>query len=294
MKETNTEKQFSGSTGFPVNREYKSDAFKMFFSIKKNALELYNALNGTDYGDENALEINTLDQAVYLKIYNDVSFTVSGTVNLYEHQSTVNPNMPLRDLFYVTDMYKSSVSMKDLYGKKMVKVPTPKFVVFYNGSQDMPDEEQIRLSDVFESNTDDPELELVVRVLNINFGHNKALLNKCLALKHYAILIERIRNNQKKGMAIEEAASEAIDWCISEHVMEDFLTKERAGVIAMHVLDFNEELHEKELLEEGIREGTSRIIANLMKQGKTAEDIAYLCGLPLTTVSDIVEELKKL
>ena len=131
-----------GTDPTAVNREYKSDVFKMYFSIRKNALELYNALNGTDYTDEDALEINTLDQSVFLKIYNDVSFTISGTVNLYEHQSSVNPNMPLRDLFYVTDMFKSEIVNKDLHGKKLIKIPTPKFVVFYNGTGEMPDEEE--------------------------------------------------------------------------------------------------------------------------------------------------------
>ena len=114
-----------------VNREYKSSVFKMYFSIRDNAVELYNALNGTHHtADE--LTINSLENAIFLKIYNDVSFVLSGTINLYEHQSSVNPNMPLRDLFYIADMYKPYGVKNDLYGGKRIVIPTPKFVVFYN------------------------------------------------------------------------------------------------------------------------------------------------------------------
>ncbi len=155
-----------------TNREYKADAFKAYFSEKKNALELYNALNGTAYTNEDDLEINSIENAVFLKIYNDVSFVISGTVNLYEHQSTVNPNMPLRDLFYVSDLYKPYTAKADLYGKKTVRIPTPKFVVFYNGTDDLPDVSTLKLSDSFMQKTDSPELELIVTVLNVNHDHN--------------------------------------------------------------------------------------------------------------------------
>ncbi|MCR5823053.1 MAG: Rpn family recombination-promoting nuclease/putative transposase, partial [Lachnospiraceae bacterium] len=178
-----------------VNREYRSAVFKMYFSIKKNALDLYNALNGTDYKDENELELNSLENSLYLKIYNDVSFIISGTVNLYEHQSTVNPNMPLRDLFYISEIYKEMVPKKDIYGKKLITVPTPQFIVFYNGATDISDRQILRLSDSFIRKTDEPELELTVQVLNVNYGHNKELMEKCIPLRDYAILNERVRNN---------------------------------------------------------------------------------------------------
>ncbi len=247
-----------GNSKTIVNREYKSDVFKMYFSIKKNALELYNALNGTSYTDENDLEINSLENSVFLKIYNDVSFVISGTVNIYEHQSTMNQNMPFRDLFYVSDMYRPYASKADVYGKKLVKIPTPKFVVFYNGTEEMPDKSFLKLSDAFLQQTSSPELELTVTVLNVNYDHNKELLNRCVALRDYAILIKRIRDNLANGMDIEKAAKTAVDSCIEDHIMEDFLRKERAGVINMHILDFNEELHNKSLKEEGFEDGIEK------------------------------------
>ncbi len=238
-----------------VNREYKSDVFKAYFSQKKELIELYNALNDTEYTVDDEVTINTLDNAVFLKIYNDVSFVLRNTVNLYEHQSTVNPNMPLRDLFYINDIYKTEASGQDLYGYKQIELPTPRFVVFYNGTADAPEKEIVKLSDAYKQITDDPELELTVTVLNINYGHNKELMDKCTALRDYATFIQRVRDNQSKGMVLEAAIVDAVDSCIQDHVMEDFLTREKAGVIKMHVLDFNEELHNQSLIEYGVEQG---------------------------------------
>ena len=286
-----------------ANREYKSDVFKMYFSIKRNILELYNALNGTSYTEDDDVEVNTLEQSIFLKIYNDVSFVLSGSINLYEHQSTINPNMPLRDLFYINDMYKPYGMTKDLYGRTLIKVPTPKFVVFYNGRCDAPECEILRLSDSFIKTTDDPELELKVKVLNINYGHNKELMEKCVALRDYATLNQRIRDNLDNGMTIEAAATDAVDTCIRDHIMEDFLIKEKAGVINMHVLDFNEELHNESLKEEGRQEGIQEgiqqgralvdkeRITDMLNRGKTPEAIAEFCGYPMSLIEEVVSSV---
>ena len=299
MKKKKKKQTRTNSQKFKVNREYRSSVFKMYFSDRKNALDLYNALNGTDYKDENELVINSLENSIFLKIYNDVSFIISGTVNLYEHQSTVNPNMPLRDLFYITDMYKEMVPKKDLYGKKLITVPTPQFIVFYNGATDISDSQFLRLSDSFIRKTDSPELELTVKVLNVNYGHNKELMKKCIPLRDYAILNERVRDNVSKGMPIEDAAADAVDSCIKDHVMEDFLLKERAGVIKMHVLDFNEKLHNQSLREEGYEEGLekgreegreegqSSVIVSMLKIGRTPKEISDFCNIPLERITKI-------
>ena len=293
-------KQAQHSKTVNVNREYKSDVFKMYFSIKKNAVELYNAMNDTHYTEKD-LTINTLDNAVFLKIYNDVSFVVSGTINLYEHQASVNPNMPLRDLFYISDMYKPYGMKRDLYGDTLVQIPTPKFVVFYNGVKDIPDDETLKLSDAFINPTEEPELELKVRVLNINYGHNNELMRKCLALRDYSIFNERIRSNLGSGMEIEEAATEAVDSCIRDHVMESFLTQEKAGVIKMHVLDYNEKKHEQTLIQQGITQGMAQGMAQGVPlgrfQGKVlayaelgldADEIAARTGQTVDFVKDVL------
>ena len=288
-----------------VNREYNSDVFKAYFSIKKNALELYNALNEADYTDENELQIDTLEKSVFMKIYNDVSFVISGTINLYEHQSTINPNTPLRDLFYVADMFKRTAMKRDLYGRSLVKIPTPKFVVFYNGAEDFEDRVTLKLSDSYLQATDKPDLELLVLVLNVNYGHNRQLLDKCTALREYSIFNQRVRDNLSQGMPIEKAAAEAVESCINDHIMEDFLTKEKAGVIQMHVLDFDQEKHDKELRREGFEDGFSdgfnqclsqertAIIRHMSELGKTAEDISFLTGIPLENVLEIQTSLNE-
>ena len=287
MNKKNNNYRINQNDGIAVNREYSSDVFKMYFSIKKNALALYNALNGTDYTDEDRLVINSLENSIYLKFYNDVSFVISDAVNLYEHQSTINPNMPLRDLFYITEMYKGMIPKRDIYGKKLITIPTPQFVVFYNGTTDISDRQILKLSDAFMRKTEEPELELIVQVLNVNYGHNKELLDKCIPLRDYAILNKRVRDNVNIGMPIEDAATQAVNSCIKDHVMEDFLLKERAGVIAMHVLDFNEELHNRSLHEEGYEEGQNNLIIKLLSKGKSPEEISALFDIPVETVLSV-------
>ncbi len=265
----------SADSAISINREYKSSVFKAYFSIKENCLALYNAVSGNNYGDDAEIKIETLENSIFLNIYNDVSFVICGTINLYEHQSTINPNMPLRDLFYISHLYKS-IAMRDdndLYGGRLIKVPNPSFVVFYNGREDAPEAETLRLSDAFEHKTDAPELELTVRFININYGHNKDLMNECVQLRDYAILTQRVRDNLDSGLDIKEAATKAVDSCIEDNIMRDYLIKEKAGVIEMHVLDYNEEKHARTLRAEGREETRIADLAQMLSRGGTEADL---------------------
>ena len=116
-----------------VQRNYKDTVFRMLFNDKENLLSLYNALNRTKYTDTDWLEITTLENAVYMNYKNDISFVFDFRLMIYEHQSTVNPNMPLRDLIYVTRVLQGRIRSEKLYGKSLIKIPAPKFIVFYNG-----------------------------------------------------------------------------------------------------------------------------------------------------------------
>ena len=122
-----------------VKRNHKDSVFRMLYLDEKELLNLYNAVNGTNYTDVENLEINTLQNAIYMNMKNDVSFLFNFQVNLYEHQSTVNPNMPLRDLIYVSKLLQKMVRDCDLYGSSLVKIPAPRFVVFYNGTEKQPE-----------------------------------------------------------------------------------------------------------------------------------------------------------
>lgn len=137
------------STPSPTpNRTYKSRLFMMIFHEKKALLELYNAVSGKHYTDPELLEINTLENAIYMAMQNDVSFMIGLRLSLYEHQSTFNPNLPLRYLFYISDLYSGMIDKNKLYGSRKILIP-PEFVIFYNGIQDQPDRRILRLSDLY-------------------------------------------------------------------------------------------------------------------------------------------------
>ena len=118
-----------------ANRNYKDTVFRMLFSDRQNLLSLYNAVSGSHYDDPEMLEIVTLENAIYMGIKNDLAFIIGTDLFLYEHQSTYNPNMPLRDLFYISSEYQKLVDHKSLYSSCLLKVPAPQFIVFYNGTE---------------------------------------------------------------------------------------------------------------------------------------------------------------
>lgn len=166
-----------------ANRKYKDTVFRILFSDKEHLLSLYNAVSGKTYTDPEQLQIVTLENAVYMGMKNDLAFIIDTNLFLYEHQSTYSANMPLRDLFYIASEYQKLVDKKSLYSSKLQKIPAPKFLVFYNGTEEMEDSWTEYLSAAFENLTGEPDLELKVLTLNINIGHNQELVEQCRALK---------------------------------------------------------------------------------------------------------------
>ena len=235
-----------------VQRNYKDTVSRMLFREPENALSLYNALNGTGYTDASQITFNMLDNAIYMGMQNDISFLIMNEVNLYEHQSTYNLNMPLRDLFYVAELLQVYVKDQSLYSSKLIKLPTPHFVVFYNGIEDKPEKRILRLSEAFEVSTDDPELELKVTILNINPKMNEELKEKCPVLKQYTQYVEQVRYNSA-GMPLEQAVETAIEYCIRHDILKDFLLKQRAEVVKMSIVEYDEE-REIELIRRDERE----------------------------------------
>ena len=132
-----------------TNRLFKSRLFVMIFEEKKKLLELYNAVSGKHYEDPELLEINNLDNAIYMSMKNDVSFLIDARLALYEHQSTYSPNLPLRFFLYLADLYSDMIRNVNLYSSKKVQLPTPHFVVFYNGERKQPDRKILKLSDLY-------------------------------------------------------------------------------------------------------------------------------------------------
>ena len=222
--------------------KYKDTVFRKLFSDPARLLELYNAMNKSSYTDSSELEINTLDNAVYLGMKNDVSFIFHNELWLYEHQSTVNPNMPLRDLIYAADILASKFYDKSIYSSVQIKIPSPRFIVFYNGSENFPEQYTYKLSDAYYKNPDDeasePFLELKVLVININGCYNEDIKRSCKTLSDYQTYVSLVRA-YSATMPIEKAVSTAIEECIGNNVLREFLEKERAVVMSLSVFEFN-------------------------------------------------------
>ena len=207
------------------------------------ALSVYNALNGTNYTNPDDIEICTLDKGVSLTVRNDAAFVVDAALSIYEHQSTVCPNMLVRNLIYYTTIISKFVKKKNICGRTLVKIPVPKFVVFYNGDEDQPAECEMRLSDAFEKKTDNPELELVCNVYNINFGKNQQLLEKCEVLKQYMTFVDYVKyylsqQDYDDEDNLKKAINMAIDRCIEDGVLVEFLMENRSEVVKVTQMDY--------------------------------------------------------
>ena len=242
-----------------VNRQYKDRLFRMVFSRKEDLLSLYNAVNGTDYSDPDELEVTTLENALYLSMKNDMAFLLNIVLNLYEHQSTFNPNMPTRALLYFAKMYEKFIAKHEIniYSSTPKKLPFPQHIVFYNGTRDEPDRQILKLSDLFEKPPSDltPCLECTSLMLNINYGHNRALMERCRRLEEYALFVDSVRKNLASGLPLEQAVSQSVDECIQKDILKDILTAQKAEVVQVVLEAFDQEKYEKAMKQEGYEDG---------------------------------------
>ena len=274
-------------------RDYKARLFAMIYHDKKELLELYNAVNQSNYDNPDELEINTLENAIYLSMHNDVSFIIDSRLSLYEHQSTYSPNLPLRYLMYVTDLYSKITRNANLYGSKIVKIPPPKFLVFYNGAEKRPEMEEMRLSDAYVIEEADPALKLRAIMLNINPGNNETLLEACKSLKDYVIYTSRVRQ-YAETMSIDNAVEKAITECIREGILAEFLTKSRAEAKAMSIYEYDEERQRKFDREEGREEGRELTLIELIcKKLNKDKDISVIADELEETEEEITSLIKK-
>lgn len=247
-------------------------------------MDLYNALNETNYTNLDDLEITTMENAVYMSMKNDVSCIIANNMALFEQQSTWNPNMPLRGFMYFSDLFNKYVSKYHfrLYDDKFIKIPTPQYYVLYNGSRKVPDKQILKLSDAFIAPPKDGIFEWTATVLNINPGYNEKLLSACKPLKEYAILIETIKEYRQKYDDKNVAIEKAIEECINCNVLKDFLLERKAE--AMHTLltEYDEEeameYFKQRAYEDGIVKGELQLlVSNICKKmikNKSIEQIA--------------------
>ena len=279
------------------NRTYKASLFQMIFKEKKELLSLYNAVNGTSYDNPDELEINTLENALYMNVKNDVSCIIDCTMNLYEHQSSYNPNMPLRGFFYFSKLYSKYVDHRkmNVFSETLQRIPTPQYIVFYNGLKEEPDHQVLRLSDAFL--TDGGCLECEAVMLNINYGHNRELMEKCRPLAEYAAFIATVRRYAKDPkLSLSDTIDLSINECIEKGILKDILTKQR-GEVHMSILEtFDQELYERDLKElaaaKGRQEAHMEIIQKKLAKGKSIAEIADALEISVEEVQKLIEQIK--
>lgn len=255
-----------------INREHKSTLFCYIFGSEENKhylLSLYNAVNDTSYTNVDDIEINTIEDFIYIRMKNDVSFILNTDLSLYEHQSTYNPNMPLRGLLYFSTLYSQFISEKNknIYGKSLVKIPTPRYIVFYNGNDNYPDKLELKLSDAFERPDTSGQFEWTATMLNINKGHNQDIMNKCQALFQYSDFIAKVKEF-KKTFPIKEAIDKAVNYAIENNYLNGFFKKHKEGIMHSCLSEFNEEAFRKGIHNEGFGEGFDNAISKFIQKSQ--------------------------
>ena len=278
--------------------KYKDRLFCFIFGSEEHkdwTLSLYNAVNGTSYSDPDMITITTLTQVLYMGMHDDAALLIMNELNLYEQQSSYNPNMPLRMMQYVGNIYEALITLrkKNKFGSKLIPLPIPKLVTFYNGTTDKPEVMELNLFDAFpEDKRAESDIQVRVRMININSGKNPDMVKKCKPLEEYIWTVAAIRENLRQ-MKIEESIDKALNDMPEDFEIKPFLMANRVGVKKMLLTEYNETetmaLFKEEGREEGLEEGrnlTNRSNAKAMKAKRyPLVDISEITGLSLSEIA---------
>jgi predicted transposase/invertase (TIGR01784 family) len=285
-----------------VNREYKNSVFSLLFGDPETLREVYSALEGITIDPAQPIIINTLEDALYMKRINDLSFTIGEKlVVLIEHQSTLNKNMPLRILMYIARIYEKIVENKDIYARNLIKIPRPEFLIIYNGPDTNWDIQRLKLSDAFEDasilgiSSAPAPLELTAIAYNINQGHNKDMVCKSEKLSGYSIFINKVREYENESGNLEEAIKKAVKYCVENNILKKFLETHSKEVSNMLFTEWNQEealeYRYKEGWEGGEEEGHKEDAKNFLAMGIDPEKVAQGTGLPIEIVKELASTL---
>lgn len=283
----------------PGNRKYKDSVFTRYFSEKPERLiELYNALEGTNYPPDTKIELNTLEDVLYNDRINDISFLLDHQlVVLVEHQSTINHNMALRMLIYLGRLYEKLLPNDTMYRRTLVQIPTPKLIVLYNGTDELPEHSQQKLSDAFMVDEDMPMVELVVDVWNVNYGKDVEVIRKCRSLEEYALFIYCVREELSNGASLEDALAAAIHRCVQNNVMREFLSQNGSEVENMLFgewdMDKALEICKQEGFAEGIQTGIRDTLAKSVRAVCDLLSVEQLAERFQLTVSEVQQILNE-
>ena len=283
-----------------AEKDYKDRLFKFIFGNPVNkrwTLSLYNAINGTAYTNPDDLEFNTILDVVYMKMKNDASFLIYFEMNLWEHQGSYNPNIPLRFFIYAGALYDkySITSNYNRFSSVLQKIPRPKCVCFYNGTREMPERNVLKLSDAYDGEGD---IEVQVTMVNINYGKNPGLMKSCKPLKEYAWLVDAVRKMLEKAADLDSAIDTAIDEMPDDFEIKGFINGNRAEVKEMFLTEYDEEKTLQQTKMEGFNEGyrggidetNARVATDMLQDGKPLAEIIKYSRLTETVVRSIAAQ----
>jgi predicted transposase/invertase (TIGR01784 family) len=286
-----------------TNKKFKNSVFTTLFADPGLLRELYCALEGVDLPPDTAVSINTLDDVLFMDLFNDISFEIDGKlIVLIEHQSTINPNMALRLLMYIGRVYEKIVEGRNIYSSKLLRIPRPEFFVLYNGTDPFPDNKVYRLSDSFEalkafglSEKEFPSLELTVKAVNINEGRNKEIAERCKKLSEYSAFVAKVRAFEKELGSRKKAIREAVKYCQKHDILKEFLKTHASEVLSMLMTEWNwddalavrYEEGRDDGLEKGRHEANLAIARNLLAEGSTPDFVQKITGLSLDEIEKL-------
>jgi hypothetical protein len=278
-----------------ANLKLKDSVFSAFFTDKAKAIELYNGATNSNVLADATVEFNTLDDVIYKDRINDLSFILNGKlIVLLEHQSTINENMALRMLLYVGRLYDRMFQKdKSVYKRKRVSIPTPQFIVFYNGKEPIAEHQVINLSDSFAQKDVPFPLELYVDVYDIKYSeeHMPEILKKCPSLKEYSFFIHNVDENKNSGQELDIAIKHGIQYCIEHDIMKEFLEKHGSEVHNMLFTEWNQEDFYKVGREEAIADYIESRV-RLWKDKMSVDEISELLSISPAEVEAIIKKLQ--
>jgi hypothetical protein len=271
-----------------ANLKYKDSVFTSLFS------DPYSALKGVTLPPDIPIVINTLEDVLFMDRINDISFEIGGKlVVLIEHQSTINPNITLRLLMYIAKVYEKIVGDRNIYSTKRMSIPQPEFFVLYNGSAPYPEKSVLQLSDMFKDisvlglERTNPALDLEVKVLNINEGKNKAVVDRCRLLAQYSAFVSKVREFEKDGHGLKIAIKKAVIYCRDHDILKELLVENASEVMNMLMTEWNWDDALAVRFEEGREERNEEIARNLLAEGATPEFVQKITGLDLETIKQL-------
>ena len=282
-----------------ANEKYKDRVFSTLFGNPEHkgwTLALYNAVNNSHYQNPNDIQFNTVDNALFLGIHNDVSFIIAFELNLWEHQSTPNPNMPMRFLRHIVQLYDKYIilSKYNAFSSRLQQLPRPRCVCFYNGTVDQPERQVLKLSDAFGISSEESDVEVKVTMLNINYGKNQKLMNACEPLKEYAWLVARIRQHKEDTDDLEKAIDFTIDEMPRDFVIRSFIIGHRAEVKKMFLTEWNEQEMRQRDRDEVRMDERHRVATDMLlekEQPFTISAIAKISKLSEDVITGIANSL---